>query len=836
VARKSAISIKIDGEYNNKDIQKAIRDLKALEDRSEKTQGVFGKFKDLSFAAKGAIIGMATGAGVAITKFAADSVQAASDLDESLSKAQRVFGDASASVEQFGSDAATNLGLSQQAALEATGTFGNLFRAMGIGEGKAASISQEVVQLAADLASFNNIDIQQALDALRSGLVGETEPLRRLGVNLSAARIENEAFALGLAETKDQLTAGSKAQAAWSLITQDSALAAGDFARTSDGLANTQRILTASIDDAQAMIGKSLLEAIQEASQALGGPNGMNRLITETARGIGDLIEIVPAVAKAFGRQADATEDVNEELVKYNDQMVRSDETSNKTLRQIAGLIPVIGAYATAYLNNAEANNVAEQAAKDNANAQKALEAGYRASSASAAAATDSLLTHIDAIREFEARTGVQVFQIKAANKTYRDAGVRAYRMAEDTREAAEAADKLKKSTGGAASSVEKLTKRQKQYGEELADRGLDLLDQLRQNAQDAREEMTNFAESIRQGVNRVFSFADALNTQQAAADRYARTQEDVANATKRVESATAAEAEARARYNEVMADSDSTASQRESVQRALADAVEDTATATRDLTTAQQEDSVAADEAGKTYLQRLQEQAGAAQEFLNTIVTLYEMGLRGEALKQIGSMSAEAGTAAGQELIAGGEGAITESMRLVEATDAAAKKVGELTASGFYGTGVKSAFETFKGFEAEFGEEGTSRKRLNRLMDRLAKSMKRETTITVTTINRTINEVSSRFGGFRANGGPVSSGTAYVVGERGPELFVPDVSGMIVSNSAASPAGGGVGGGVTINVNAGIGTNGAEVGRQVVEALRQYERKNGPVPVRTLS
>ena len=93
-----------------------------------------------------------------MTRFAAQSVGAASDLDESLSKTRTVFGDASASVEKFAQDAATNLGLSTQAALEATSTFGNLFTAMGINAGKASALSQEIVQLAADLASFNNIE------------------------------------------------------------------------------------------------------------------------------------------------------------------------------------------------------------------------------------------------------------------------------------------------------------------------------------------------------------------------------------------------------------------------------------------------------------------------------------------------------------------------------------------------------------------------------------------------------------------------------------------------------------------------------------------------------
>jgi hypothetical protein len=90
---------------------------------------------------------------------------------------------------------------------------------------------------------------------------------------------------------------------------------------------------------------------------------------------------------------------------------------------------------------------------------------------------------------------------------------------------------------------------------------------------------------------------------------------------------------------------------------------------------------------------------------------------------------------------------------------------------------------------------------------------------------------------GARAAGGPVMGGSPYIVGERGPELFVPNVSGTIVPNHDLRSGGGsGVGGSVVINVNAGMGTDGAEVGRQVVDALKAYSRRNGPLPLAVAS
>ena len=124
-------------------------------------------------------------------------------------------------------------------------------------------------------------------------------------------------------------------------------------------------------------------------------------------------------------------------------------------------------------------------------------------------------------------------------------------------------------------------------------------------------------------------------------------------------------------------------------------------------------------------------------------------------------------------------------------------------------------------------------------LMSDLAEDMKRETTITVTTINRVITE---KIDGARRLGGPVAAGKSYLVGESGPELLVmgSGQSGQIMPNSDLSMTGTsgsgravGTGGSIiNLTVNAGMGTQGAEVGRQIVDALKAYERRNGSVYV----
>jgi hypothetical protein len=216
----------------------------------------------------GKVLGGALVAG-GVTTLVSGAVGAASDLNESQSKVGVVFGDSAQAIEDWAKTAATSMGQSRQQALEAAGTFGNLFTALNIGQGPAADMSKSLVGLAGDLASFNNVDPQEALDALRAGLTGETEPLKRFGVNMNEATLQAKAMELGLSDGKKPLDANAKAQAAYALILEQTTTAQGDFARTSDGLANKQRIMAAQIDDAKAKIGQALLPVMTKLADVV---------------------------------------------------------------------------------------------------------------------------------------------------------------------------------------------------------------------------------------------------------------------------------------------------------------------------------------------------------------------------------------------------------------------------------------------------------------------------------------------------------------------------------------------------------------------------------------
>jgi len=237
------------------DVQGALKGIKRVGDdlggMGSKLTSVLPSFKTM------AVAGVAAFGAVSAASF--KLVSMASNLEESQSKVNVVFGSSAKIVNDFAETSARSFGITKQAALEATGTFGNLLQAFGTGKDQAAKMSTTLIGLAADLASFNNTGIDDAIQALRSGLSGETEPLKRFGVAINDTRLKQEAMTLGLYDGKGALDINAKTQAAYALILKDTGLAQGDFARTSDGFANQMRILKASLTDAATELGLVLL-------------------------------------------------------------------------------------------------------------------------------------------------------------------------------------------------------------------------------------------------------------------------------------------------------------------------------------------------------------------------------------------------------------------------------------------------------------------------------------------------------------------------------------------------------------------------------------------------
>jgi hypothetical protein len=253
-----AIRIPIISEFNPKGVAAAKAEFASLEGAGSKSMFLLQK----------AILPAAAAIGT-FTSVIAPAIRAASDLEESTSKVNVIFGRASKSVKDFAKDAAVSLGQSQQDVLSAAGTFGTFGKAAGLAGEDLALFTTDFVALSTDLASFNNTTPEEAVLAIGAALRGESEPLRRYGVLLDDATLKAEAMRLGIYKGSGTLTAQQKILAAQSAIYKQTSDAQGDFARTADGVANSQRTLNALLKNFQIQLGQQMLPAMQEFTNGL---------------------------------------------------------------------------------------------------------------------------------------------------------------------------------------------------------------------------------------------------------------------------------------------------------------------------------------------------------------------------------------------------------------------------------------------------------------------------------------------------------------------------------------------------------------------------------------
>lgn len=198
------------------------------------------------------------------------AIDSASNLNETVSKSRQLFGAAGREMESMADKAAKTMGLSKRAYLDAAAGLKGLLDNLGLADEQSVEWSKSLVQLGSDLASFYNTSTEDAALAIQSALRGEQEPIRRYNVNIDEARIKTKAFELGLYDGKGAIDSSAKAQAILALITEQSSAAQGDFARTADGVANSQRIAAAETENASASMGQSLLPVYERAVQMVG--------------------------------------------------------------------------------------------------------------------------------------------------------------------------------------------------------------------------------------------------------------------------------------------------------------------------------------------------------------------------------------------------------------------------------------------------------------------------------------------------------------------------------------------------------------------------------------
>ncbi|WP_461159258.1 phage tail tape measure protein [Sphingobium sp. TomMM35A] len=238
-----------------------------------------------------------------LAAFAAKSFSAATDAVELQSAFDQTFGKMAESMNKWAEQTGDAMGRSTQEMQKAANTFGIFFNTAD--PSKAAAMSQEFAKLAQDLGSFYNTDTETAIEKLRSGLSGESEPLRDFGVFLTEATVQAKAMEMGLTGVGNELTEQEKILARYQLILEATKNAQGDVARTSDGTANQMRAAQAAFEELQVTVGTKLLPVltplITKLAEALNWFTTLPQPVQNTALAVGAIAAVVGPIALGIG-------------------------------------------------------------------------------------------------------------------------------------------------------------------------------------------------------------------------------------------------------------------------------------------------------------------------------------------------------------------------------------------------------------------------------------------------------------------------------------------------------------------------------------------------------
>ena len=245
---------------------------RAIEGDAEKAGKSFAQ--KMGTGMKGlAVAGLAAGAAAAagLAVVGKQAIDTASDLNETATKVDQLFGPAgSAQIKEWSQTTSETMGQSALAAQNAAADFAIFGKVAGLAGQDLVDFSKDNTKLASDLSSFFNTEPAEAAQAIASALRGESEPMRKYGVIINDAALKQAYFKETGEKVTGTLTGQQKALAANRLIWDQTKDAQDDFAKTSDGLANSQRTLAATLEDVKGVVGQGLLPAVTTIVQAIG--------------------------------------------------------------------------------------------------------------------------------------------------------------------------------------------------------------------------------------------------------------------------------------------------------------------------------------------------------------------------------------------------------------------------------------------------------------------------------------------------------------------------------------------------------------------------------------
>lgn len=204
-----------------------------------------------------------------VTGSISESIELASDLTETQNVVDVTFEDSASTINKWAQEALNAYGITETKAKQYSSTLGAMLKSMGIADDQVLQMSMDMAGLAADMASFYNLDHDTAFEKIRSGISGENEPLKALGINMSVANLNAFALEKGMNKAFDKMSQAEQATLRYQYLLEATKDAQGDFARTGDSFSNEMRKLQTNLDRIKTEFGKGLLGVVTPAISLL---------------------------------------------------------------------------------------------------------------------------------------------------------------------------------------------------------------------------------------------------------------------------------------------------------------------------------------------------------------------------------------------------------------------------------------------------------------------------------------------------------------------------------------------------------------------------------------
>ena len=279
-----------------------------------------------------------------IRDISAESIKLASDLNEVQNVVDVTFGSGSMEINSWAKAAQNAFGMSELKAKKFSSTMGAMLKSMGFAGDEVLDMSESLTQLAGDMASFYNLEHEEAFEKIRSGISGETEPLKQLGINMSVVNLEAFAMSRGITKSYDAMTQAEQTMLRYNYLLSTTSDAQGDFARTSDSYANQIKLLNENIKSIETELGQTLIDFItpglQQLNEWLQGDTFQNTLFGISQTENAD-------IADANGRygQADYLIGKLDEIKKVQGEAAENTDEWESTIKALTNVMPELGQY-----------------------------------------------------------------------------------------------------------------------------------------------------------------------------------------------------------------------------------------------------------------------------------------------------------------------------------------------------------------------------------------------------------------------------------------------------------------------------------------------------------